>query len=89
MNSDKARMLVQEALREAAPRAALVRVSGDVRLDKAYHLDEAHMVAVARELARQTGLPIDDDDVGALETLDGATEFLIRESARLRLIGLR
>ncbi len=88
MDVDSARTLLHEVLEEGAapPRR---EVPGDVPLRKGYRLDDADLVALVEELARQTGLPLDRDDVDALSTLDAAAEFLVRESARVRLIGWR
>lgn len=88
MDVDSARTLLHEVLEDSAARPGRT-VPDDAPLRKGYRLDDAALVALVEELARQTGLPLDRDDVDALSTLDEAAEFLVRESARVRLIGWR
>lgn len=81
MTPEKARNIVLESVRRIVPDADLGVLSPDDNLRDALELDSLDFLGLVEMLSERTGLRIDEDDYGRLDTLASCVDYLSSEAA--------
>ncbi|WP_030543776.1 acyl carrier protein [Streptomyces albus] len=76
MNRTEALAAVKEAILSVAPNADVDGLPGDAPFREVLELDSLDFLGVVTKLAERTGYHIDDADYPALDTLEGAADFV-------------
>lgn len=80
MNTDQARQLLRECLREVAPEVDLSTVPADADLNETLRLDSLDFLQVVELLCERGKMRIDEADYPRLATLASSAEFLAERS---------
>ncbi|MGH8836665.1 MAG: acyl carrier protein [Actinomycetes bacterium] len=76
MTPEKARSIVLESVRRIVPDADLETLRPDDNLRDTLELDSLDFLGLVEMLSERTGLRIDEDDYGRLDTLSSCVDYL-------------
>ncbi|HVA76115.1 MAG TPA: phosphopantetheine-binding protein [Acidimicrobiales bacterium] len=80
MNTDEARTLISETLRQVAPEADLAQVMSGETLQEALDLDSIDFLNFVTGLNEATSIEIPERDYPQLSTLEGCVSYLVARS---------
>ena len=80
MTPEKARSIVLESVRQIVPDAELDTLDADANLRDTLELDSLDFLGLVEMLSERTGVRIDEDDYGRLDTLASCVQYLTSEA---------